>query len=90
MTPRQIIAARMLVMRGPYTPDRIADEVMAAIEEYGCAVVPKEATEHVQCVGDEAIIESLNEHPIDIHFTKGTPAARCWRAMVAAALEPAP
>jgi hypothetical protein len=71
--------------------DDVADAILAALSAAGFTPpLPIEATEHSICLGDEAIIEALNEIPSDVKFTKGTPALRCWRAMVTAATEPQP
>ncbi len=44
-------------------------------------------TDAMIVAGDEAVIAALNEYPLDIKFEKGTPAERCWRAMISEALK---
>lgn len=59
-------------------------EMLAALEAAGVMLMPVEPTDEMICAGDEAIIAALNEHPADVTFSKGTPAARCHDAMVGA------
>ena len=40
--------------------------------------------------GDEAIVGVLNNHPHDPKMTDGTPAEKCWPAMIDAALKESP
>ena len=46
----------------------------------------RDAPEDIVCVGDEAIVACLNDHPRDPTFARGMPAELAWRAMIDAAL----
>ena len=52
--------------------------------EFLVVAVRVKPTEAMIAAGDEAIVAVLNEHPTDVKFLKGTPAERCWAAMIGA------
>ena len=66
----------------PEEQDAWRKEAEAAI----CVVLTHPPTEAMICAGDEEIINALNEHPRDVEFKNGTPAERCYQAMMRAAL----
>ena len=91
MTPREVIRDAVLNMLAPYTPDTIADAILAALGAAGMAVVPVEATDRINCAGATELVDQYEsahgwEDAKDV--VEDVDLRSIYRAMVAAAQAP--